>query len=372
MDVEFVEHLKTQWLGMIDALDDPLALIDENFNIRRQNRAYVEKAVNPEQLGITEFRGKKCYEAFAGRNAPCPDCKVQKARLEGLKSTWHSRELINGRELEIRVSPNVDVEHTNGALTVVHYRDVTQQRALHESLARADKLAALGKLAGGVAHEINSPLAGIMAFAQMALREMTAEDPHLEDMREIEAAAQKCKVIVEGLLGFARQDAPESVEKFDLVDCVESTLRLSRAILRKERIQVTINTPQNPILIEGSRGKISQVVLNLVTNAIYAMRDGGGELEVTILENENNIEMKIRDSGTGIPKSQIAKIFDPFFTTKPVGEGTGLGLAISYSIVTQHKGSISVQSSEGVGTTFTVTLPRLSSFSDQQNEQERL
>jgi two-component system NtrC family sensor kinase len=356
MDVEFVEHLKTQWMGMIDAVEDPLVLIDGNYNIRRQNRAYIERAVNPDQLDIRQFKGKKCYEAFAGRNAPCPECKVKKAQEDAIKSTWHMRELIQGRHVEVRVSPNVDAEE-NGALTVVHYRDVTHQKALQNSLARADKLAALGKLAGGVAHEINSPLAGIMAFAQMAIREMDEDNPHLEDMREIESAAQKCKVIVEGLLGFARQDAPETTEKFDLIECVNSTIRLTKAILRKEQIQLILNLPSEPVYIEGSSGRISQVILNLITNSIYAMRDGGGELELTVMRSDSEVELKLRDSGTGIKQEILKKVFDPFFTTKPVGEGTGLGLAISYSIVTQHKGSISVESTEGVGTTFSILLP---------------
>lgn len=357
MDVGFVEHLKTQWMGMIDALEDPLVLIDDHFNIRRQNRAYVDKAVNPGHLSIREFKGQKCYEVFAGRSAPCPNCRMQKSQQEGLKSTWHSRDLFVGRELEIRVTPNVDIDD-DGSLTVVHYRDVTQQRALQESLARADKLAALGKLAGGVAHEINSPLAGIMAFAQMALREMSEDDPHLDDMREIEAAAQKCKIIVEGLLGFARQDTSEATDIYDLLDCIHGTLRLAKAIIRKEKIQLTLTLPQTPIFVEGSKGRMSQVILNLITNAIYAMRDGGGELEISLKELESSLELKVRDTGFGISKDHIGKIFDPFFTTKPVGEGTGLGLAISYSIVTQHRGKISVESIEGIGTTFTIELPR--------------
>ena len=343
---------------MIDALEDPLVLIDENFNIRRQNLAYVEKAINPAQLDLKEFKGKKCFEVYAGRNAPCPDCKVANARQEGQKSSWTSAELFAGRDIEVRVLPNVDIDDSN-ALIVVHYRDITQQRALQESLARADKLAALGKLAGGVAHEINSPLAGIMAFAQMALREMSEDDPHLEDMKEIEAAAQKCKLIVEGLLGFARQDSPESVEPYDIVENIQATIRLARAMLRKEKIELRLDLPPKPVYIEGSKGRFSQVILNLITNAIYAMRDGGGELEIVLTELADAVQIKVRDSGCGIPPHIQRKIFDPFFTTKPVGEGTGLGLAISYSIVTQHRGTISVQSSEGVGTTFNVTVPKL-------------
>ncbi|MBM3382891.1 MAG: hypothetical protein FJY29_10660 [Betaproteobacteria bacterium] len=356
MDVSFVEHLKKQWMAMIDALEDPLVLIDQHYNIRRQNMAYFNRAVNPNQLGLTEFKGKKCYEEFAGRNSPCPDCNMKNSTRENLPKTWTSSSLFASKDLEIHVFPNVDVDDDD-ALAVVHYRDISQQKALQESLARADKLAALGKLAGGVAHEINSPLAGIMAFAQMALREMSPDDPHLEDMKEIEAAAQKCKVIVEGLLGFARQDSPESTELYNLVESIKSTLRLARVMVIKERIELHTSLPATPIYVEGSKGRIAQVLLNLITNAIYAMRDGGGELEITVETLGELVEMTVRDTGTGIPKEHLKRIFDPFFTTKPVGEGTGLGLAISYSIITQHRGKISVESSPGVGTTFKIHLP---------------
>ncbi|MEN9528668.1 MAG: hypothetical protein RI932_541 [Pseudomonadota bacterium] len=356
MDVSFVEHLKKQWMAMIDALEDPLVLIDQNYNIRRQNMAYFNRAVNPHQLGLTEFKGKKCYEEFAGRNSPCPDCHMKSSARDNMSKTWVSNSLFTSRDIEVHVFPNVDVD-ANDALSVVLYRDVSQQKALQESLARADKLAALGKLAGGVAHEINSPLAGIMAFAQMALREMSPEDPHLEDMREIEAAAQKCKVIVEGLLGFARQDSPESTEVYNLVESIQSTLRLARVMVLKERIDLRTSLPTTPAYVEGSKGRIAQVLLNLITNAIYAMRDGGGELEIIVESSEKQVSLSVRDTGMGIPKENLKRIFDPFFTTKPVGEGTGLGLAISYSIITQHRGSISVESIPGVGTTFTIQLP---------------
>jgi two-component system NtrC family sensor kinase len=367
MDVEFVEHLKTQWMAMIDALEDPLVLIDQDFNIHRQNRAYFEMAANPNHLDLREFKARKCYQEFAGRNAPCPECKVMKAQRDGLRSSWTSRQLFEGKEIEIRVLPNADKDQKN-SLMVVHYRDVTLQKALHESLARADKLAALGKLAGGVAHEINSPLAGIMAFAQMALREMSTEDPHREDLKEIEAAAQKCKVIVEGLLGFARQDAPESVDVYDLVESVQSTLRLARVMVIKERIDLRIHLPKKPIVIEGSKGRISQVLLNLITNAIHAMRDGGGELEISVTETAEMVAITVRDTGEGIPPEILTKIFDPFFTTKPVGEGTGLGLAISYSIVTQHRGTITVESTLGIGSTFRVELPKYRGVDEKGEE----
>lgn len=357
MGTEFFEHLKSQWMGMIDALEDPLVLIDQHFNIRRQNRAYAETATNPNQLSLTEFKGRKCYEEFAGRSAPCPECKVLSAHKDGFRANWSSQIIFPGREYEIRVLPNVHVNEGD-SLIVVHYRDVTQQKALQESLARADKLAAIGKLAGGVAHEINSPLAGIMAFAQMALREMKQEDPHYDDLKEIEAAAQKCKLIVEGLLGFARQDSPESIDIYDLVESIKSTLRLAKVMVIKERIDLIVNLPEKKLFIEGSKGRIAQVLLNLITNAIYALRDGGGELEISVTDSFDKAFLTVRDTGIGIPKANIKKIFDPFFTTKAIGEGTGLGLAICYSIVKQHRGDIFVDSEVGLGTTFRVEIPK--------------
>lgn len=356
MDLSFVEHLKEQWMAMIDALEDPLVLIDENYHIYRQNRAYVQRANNPNHLDLREFKGRKCYEEFAGRNAPCSHCKAVKASKDGINSSWTSKELFSGKDVEVKVLPGVH-GHDGQKLIVVHYRDVTQQRALQESLARADKLAALGKLAGGVAHEINSPLAGILAFAQMALREMDSSNPHLEDIKEIEAAAQKCKVIVEGLLGFARQDAPENFEVYDVVEGIRSTLRLARVMVMKEKISLSLQIPERQIFIEGSKGRIAQVLLNLITNAIYAMQDGGGELEISLTEEQEFVFLRVRDTGTGIDEKVIKKIFDPFFTTKPIGEGTGLGLAICYSIINQHRGQIDVQSSVGVGTQFQIKLP---------------
>ena len=368
VDVEFVEELKQQWMAMIDAISDPLVIVDSQYNVVRQNHAYVDQAANPADLSIREFQSEKCFEIFAGRSSPCSHCKIPQVFETRQNTTWSTGQLFEGRQTEIRAhlqnSATKDSKLSENLRVVVHYRDVTDFQNMQESLARSDKLAALGKLAGGVAHEINSPLAGVLAFAQMALKEMQESNPHRSDMVEIEDAARKCKVIVEGLLGFARQEKPDEVSQFNFFDVVRSALRLAHPLIRTNRIEVfTQWEDRNTPWVTGSSGKLSQVFLNLITNAIYAMKEGGGTLEVVGRIDQNRVVVEVRDSGVGIDALVLGRIFDPFFTTKPIGEGTGLGLSISYSIVKQHDGDIRVSSTEGIGTTFTVVLPLLNTQS---------
>jgi len=179
-------------------------------------------------------------------------------------------------------------------------------------------------------------------------------------MREIEDAARKCKVIVEGMLGFARQDMPSDEALFDALECVRSTLRLASPMLKKSQIELHAFLPEDgsKAMVKGTAGKIDQVMLNLVTNAIQAMHQGGAlEVTASLDARRTSVVVVVKDSGEGIDKAIIGRIFDPFFTTKTIGEGTGLGLSISYSIIKQHGGSIDVDSEQGVGTTFTFSLP---------------
>lgn len=355
MTIEFIEGLKYQWMAMIDAISDPLALLDDDYSILRQNKAYTDLAAASD-LDIRHFKGHKCYESFAGQKSPCKHCK-----LGALKSsssgqnfvTWETSTLFSDKVFSVRVHK---VLQGDSFFFVVHYRDETAQKIMQEQLAQADKLAALGKMAGGVAHEINSPLAGILAFSQMVLKEMDADDPHRDDLKEIEDGARKCKVIVEGMLGFSRQEKPSEMQPTDVFEAARSTLRLASAILRKHHIDLQSEFVPESAVVFGSQGKLGQVFLNLVTNAIYVMREGG----VLTLEGkvtETDAVVTVSDTGPGIEPAVVGKIFDPFFTTKPIGEGTGLGLSIVYSIVKQHAGKIEVQSLAGLGSTFTVTIP---------------
>lgn len=364
--VSFVEDLKLQWMAMIDAVSDPLVILEEDYTILRQNRSYVQRAAE-NNLQITDFKGKKCYAVFAGRSSPCPHCCLAKAGSSGLQTEWQvADDLVEGHIHVIRVTPMPKSHEAEKQKFVVHYRDVSDLVTLQESLAHADKLAALGKLAGGVAHEINSPLAGILAFAQMVLREIPPDDPHKGDLLEIEDAARRCKVIVENLLGFARQEKAAEITRFNILDCIESTLRLGRALMRKGEVELVYQRPENEQDFEmaGQSGKMGQVFLNLITNAIQAMHGSAGTLTIEVQSAENMILVSIADTGVGMEANVARRAFDPFFTTKPVGQGTGLGLSISYSIIKQHGGSISIESTPGQGTRMTVEVPRAKARTD--------
>lgn len=360
MGIEFIEGLKQQWMAMIDATDDPLVVIDADYNILRQNVAYVRNSKNAKERSIREFFGEKCYEIFADRSEPCSHCQVYAAINSAHAVTWSTKELFDNREVEIRAhvllrAPSEDPYEP--LKLVIHYRDVTEQKLLQDKLAQADKLTAIGKLAGGVAHEINSPLAGILAFTQMLLKEVPEGDPHRNDLLEIEEGARKCKVIVESLLGFSRQSKTDEISDVDIFEIIRSTTRLAAPLIRKNSVNFILNIPQERAIVAANAGKLSQVVLNLLTNAIYSMKNCGGLLEISSQIEYGNIKINISDQGEGIDPKNIKQIFDPFFTTKPVGEGTGLGLSISYSIVKHYGGDITVSSIPDVGSVFTIVLP---------------
>lgn len=368
MKLDFVESLKKQWMAMIDAIDDPLVLLTPQLEIVRLNKAYKNSGLKTSDIPLTKFKNEKCYAVFADRKDPCPGCPLKDSLPLTEKKVWKSDQIVANRTLEVQMYPlELDDEES---YIVVHYRDLTEHEKLYESLAQADKLAALGKLAGGVAHEINSPLAGILAFTQMLLKEMPSQDQHYDDLLQIEEAAKRCKSIIEHLLNFARQDSIDRMVPVDVAHCVASTLQIANALLRKNNINVVHEGPvfHSPLLVLGHPGKLGQVFLNLLTNSIYAMKEcDSTSISIRYEIKNQNIHIHFSDTGVGIPQAFISKIFDPFFTTKPIGEGTGLGLSLAYSIIKAHKGSIEVQSIPDNGTTFTIILPLVMNHEEEMH-----
>jgi signal transduction histidine kinase len=230
-----------------------------------------------------------------------------------------------------------------------------------EALFNAEKLASMGQLSAGIAHEINNPLGVILLNASVLLEDMR-EVPELAEFKEdidlIVEQAERCKKIVSGLLNFARKNKVV-LENTNIEELVKHTLHL---ITRHENIEIKINADFTNPIAEVHKDKITQVLINLVTNAIDAMPDGG-TIEVLGSDTEEEITIIVRDNGTGIDKKIINKVFEPLFTTKQIGKGTGLGLAVTYGIIKTHKGTIKIDSNTKpekgpVGTTFTVKLPR--------------
>ena len=239
-------------------------------------------------------------------------------------------------------------------LKVSHEELATTQEALLQS----EKLAGMGQLAAGIAHEVNNPLGVVLMYAHLLLDDCDPKSKLRDDVAMIAEQADRCKKIVAGLLHFARQNkvCREPIDIRDIVD------RMLRAMALPDGVSLEIqHEVENPIA-EVDRDQIVQVLTNLVSNAIAAMPDGG-RLTIRTTGNEHRVNIAVGDTGVGIPPENIKKIFDPFFTTKQMGKGTGLGLAVSYGIVKMHSGDIRVQSQADpaagpTGSTFTVSLPR--------------
>jgi signal transduction histidine kinase/Fe-S-cluster-containing hydrogenase component 2 len=227
-----------------------------------------------------------------------------------------------------------------------------------EALVQSEKLASMGQLAAGIAHEVNNPLGVVLMYAHLVLDEASREDSHFEDVKMIAEQADRCKKIVAGLLHFARQNKVARLAT-DIPKLIERTLGTIQA---SSRLTLTVENELADPIADVDKDQIAQVLTNLINNAVAATPDRG-TIVVNCSGDPDWVFIHVRDSGTGIPKENLKKIFEPFFTTKKIGKGTGLGLAVSYGIVKMHSGDITVNSNADpaagpTGTEFRVRLPR--------------
>jgi signal transduction histidine kinase len=245
------------------------------------------------------------------------------------------------------------VEETQARLEEVQalYRESLQL------VTQAEKLASIGRLAGGVAHEINNPLMVILGRAELALMDVPEEHAIAKDLEIIISETKRIANIVKNLLRFSRQDQQESLLPVDVNETVDRAVELTRYQLTVDNIVVeTRYAPDLPTAM-GNAGQLQQVFTNIIINAYQAIGVHGGRLLIETGRGSNEVEIRFSDSGCGIPQEHLKRIFEPFYTTKAEHEGTGLGLSVSYGIVADHGGSISVESTVGQGTCFTVHLP---------------
>jgi len=231
-------------------------------------------------------------------------------------------------------------------------------RLAQAQVIRSEKLSSLGLLAAGVAHELNSPLMGIMTYAHLIGKKLPADSPEKKDADVIVAQTERCVTIIRQLLDFSHESAPEKKSQ-DLLPTLEKAIALVQCQALYHDITIEREFDKTLPHVLADAGQMQQVFLNLLVNAGEAMPKGG-RLSIKTLAptpDSGGIQIIFRDTGVGIPPENLGKIFDPFFTSKEVGKGTGLGLAVSYGIVKRHGGSIGVESTPGEGTTFTVSLP---------------
>ena len=229
--------------------------------------------------------------------------------------------------------------------------------AMQRTLMQSQRLASLGKLAAGIAHEINNPLGGILVLSSLVMEDLPDSDPHRENLEEVIKQTMRCRDIVKGLLQFSRQEQGKT-EYVNVNEVLNNTLALIEKQALFHNIKVKKNFQEDLPFILGDNSQLQQVFMNVILNAVQAMEEVGDLTLTTFRDKKDDlVVIEITDTGCGIPEDLIDRIFDPFFTTKEVGEGTGLGLAIAYGIITRHNGRMSVKSKVGEGTTFTIKIP---------------
>jgi two-component system NtrC family sensor kinase len=358
--------------AIIDSLPLSLYAVDRNFEIVAWNR-------NRElgELGIPRgsVLGKSIFGILTRQKRELLESEFARVFASGeIQRLENTTALANGElkhwlisKIPMWIDRSGEVSHV-----IAIGEDITARVEANRAVARAEKLAAIGRLAAGVVHEINNPLATISACAEALESRVSGgefkESAALEDLREylglIRSEAFRCKTITNGLLDFSHTRSSEHI-LVNLADVIASAARLLSHQQRGELVELQIETPNDLPLVAGDAGQLQQAVIALATNAIDAMPDGG-VLKIVSRRNGTSVLVEVSDTGVGIPQQNITKIFEPFFTTKEIGKGTGLGLAVCYGILTEHEGRLDVQSTPGVGTTFTISLPGINSDGETQ------
>lgn len=270
----------------------------------------------------------------------------------------------NGQDIPVSFSGGIIYDNDREIATFGLFTDLRAMKQIeedleqtHQMLMQSEKMAGLGRLAAGVAHEINNPMSGIMLYANLVREELGDEHQLREDLETIIHEAERCKVIVADLLEFSHQNTYE-MELVNLNEVVQKVLTILQHQPLFQNIVIIRQLDPDLPPIYGNAIRLNQVIMNIVVNAAQAM-EGRGRIRITsrTRANKDINEVAIEDTGPGIPEELLEKIFDPFFTTKATGEGTGLGLSVSYAIIKEHKGSIRVTATSPEGTTFTLRFP---------------
>ncbi len=333
---EALKRSADEWRLCFDSIGDPLAIVRGGCEVVRANSAFARGA----GVAVNELAGLHCRDHAFGA-LPCPQ--------PHLSQHLERETAFAGRAWLLRGFPFGD------DASVVVYKDVTEEREVARRLFQAEKMAALGQLAGGVAHEINNPLGGILAFAQiMSQDQRPAQD--LENLRLIKDAALRAKRIVESLLKFSRMPQEHERGEVDLANVVEDALFLLGSQLKDARVAVERRLA--PVRVTGNANQLQQVVVNLVVNALQAVGGAGRVTVETGAAPGGRVRLAVGDTGPGVPPELAERIFEPFFTTKPEGQGTGLGLSICYRIAEEHGGSIHLDRPPEGGARFVLDLPQ--------------
>jgi two-component system, NtrC family, sensor kinase len=374
---------------ILNGIRDFILIISPDQKILEVNDAFLKHM----QYRRNEVIGKPCYEVFqrvtqksSNCHEKCPldqvvkkrhHCQVELSRMDQNGKTWYTELTIfpiweqKGKIHKfIEISRDITQRKSDEKKTREHLQKMVEERTRqlkesHEQLLHQDKMASLGKLSSSVVHEINNPVAGILNLVLLCKR-MLKEDTISESQLDLfarymdlmETETRRVTRIIGNLLAFARQSKIE-VTRFDVNELMEQTLMINANLLRINKVRIIEDLERNLPLIRGSEDQIQQVIMNLIFNAVESMAQTPQKrliLKTCSTPDRQAVKIQIRDTGAGIPKVYVSKIFEPFFTTKKKGKGVGLGLSVVYGIIEEHGGKMYVDSTEGRGTCFTITL----------------
>lgn len=348
--------------AILDGITDLMAVLSDDFKIQRVNHVFYKWFPDANPIG------QYCHQTLCGKKNLCDNCPVKRS----LKNDAIVKDLcinkVEGKFRHFRVIASPLKSGRSGERRVLlSMRDITLEKEFQAQFYQAEKMATIGVLAAGVAHEINNPLAGISGFAEGLKRRISlirgnVDSQVVEDFEEytqtIINECMRCRDIVQTLLTFSRP-VSSSMIPVSINTCVRDTLFILKHQARAhQNITITQQLGEGLPLIKGDEPQLKQVIINLITNAFDAIGENGEITVQTTTTADNGVTLIVQDSGCGIPLELQEKLFEPFFTTKPAGKGSiGIGLSTCFTIVNNHGGTISVTSEEGQGATFRVSLP---------------
>lgn len=336
--------------AVFDGIQDGISVLDRDLNILRVNQAMERWYAH-----MVPLAGRKCYEAYHLRSEPCEVCPTLRAMASGTPQMGEvplTRPGHSGGWLELYAFPTFDDQGQPSGV-IEYVRDITERRRMEQYALRAERLAAMGRLAAALAHEINNPLHAIANSLELVLDFPLTKKRQRVYLDAVRREIERLKTLSGRILDFAR---PPQLERqlTDVAEVVGHALTLAEKQLQSSHIEVSVDLPADLPFVLASGDHLAQVFLNLIINAAEEMPEGG-TLRISAQQVGKMVELTFTDSGPGIAPEEISLIFEPFYTTKE--DGTGLGLAISYSIIQQYGGTITAANAPEGGAVFTVSLP---------------
>lgn len=357
---EQVSQAKREWEATFNAVTEPIVLVDTNYNILRSNNRFpldLELAGDPGD----NLNNSKCYQVLWNRTEKCEGCPMDEIAETG-KPVYERVQADSGLVLDICYYPVYN--ENNEIFAVIHHmKDISEQVKMEVQLVQSAKLAAIGEMAAGVAHELNNPMTVIIGTAQLMLREAEEGNAESELLNDIVNCGLRCKKIIQNLLTFSRQDQ-YPLTLTDINEEVERVLSLIQYQINHNNIEITHNLQPELPRFTANGHHLQQVLINFLLNARDALDTAEREKKIEVQtrlvaggNGQEQIVVTVKDNGIGIVPENLPRIFNPFYTSKETTRGTGLGLSVSLGIAEAHGGTIEVESVPGEGSTFSLVLP---------------